>query len=239
MFRFKQFTVQDDRCAMKVGTDGVLLGAWAMTEDCSRVLDVGTGCGLIAIMMAQRFPQASITAIEIDASAATQAAENIAASPFSDRIKVVNADFTDYDVSTYDAIVSNPPFFEEELLPPDTSRAKARHTETGMNFEILVSRSHMLLAAGGSLQVIIPKVSQTRFHALCNSQGFRLVRATDVRTVAHKSPKRVLLHFVKDVESMADSFNASAVEVKRDEIVLMADGQRTEGYARLCSEFYL
>lgn len=268
MFRFKQFAINDDRCAMKVGTDGVLLGAWAdvahakrvldgahaervLDVPCAhRVLDVGAGCGLISLMLAQRFPQIRVTALELDPEAAKQAQENAANSPFAPQVEVVQGDFAEFatqvvqrdfirfvpqvegaETGTFDAIVSNPPFFEEDLLPPDGARANARHTAAGLNFENLVAGSARLLADGGTLSVIIPKDAQMRFHAICNRHGFTLVRATDVRTVLRKAPKRVMLRFVKGA--------AAEGKVVRDEIVLMHDGQRSAAYADLCRDFYL
>lgn len=245
MFRFKQFAVEDDRCAMKVGTDGVLLGAWAEIVPAeARVLDVGAGCGLISLMLAQRFPAARITALELDSAAAEQAQENVLASPFGSQIEVVRGDFCSHPFETpFDAVVSNPPFFEEDLLPPDAERASARHTAAGLTFEALVARSRELLCDGGSLQVIIPKTAQTRFHALCNQYGFTLVRATDVRTVLRKDPKRVLLHFVHGgAQKACTSFlpgSASSGWAQRDELILMEGGGRTADYAALCQEFYL
>lgn len=230
MFRFKQFTINDDRCAMKVGTDGVLLGAWAHIGDGARVLDVGAGSGLIALMLAQRFPTARITALELDAAAASQASENIAASPFADRVEVLQTDFLNHTAQPYDAIVSNPPFFEEDLLPPNADRANARHTAAGLTFDALVSHSIRLLSDGGTLQVIIPKTAQDRFHAICCRHDLSLVSATDIRTVERKAPKRVLLQFVR---------GASTASVVRDELTLMAGGQRTEAYSCLCRDFYL
>lgn len=228
MFRFKQFTVADDRCAMKVGTDGVLLGAWVKGE--GRMLDVGTGSGLVALMLAQRFPEANITALEIDADAAEQANENVLASPFARQVCVEKADFLCYTSTPFNVIVSNPPFFDEDLLPPDSARAHARHTAAGLNFEGLVAHSAALLRCGGFLQVIVPKTAERRFHALCCRHDLALVRATDVRTVQRKAPKRVLLHFIK----------GGAKELPlRDEIVLMVDGQRSTAYTALCRDFYL
>ena len=123
-FKFKQFTVRQDRCAMKVGTDGTLLGSWANGGE--SVLDVGTGTGLIALMMAQRFPCAKITAIDISNDAFLQAEENVLASPYSDRISVLNIAFQQLPHSIYDSIVCNPPFFENSLLCPDPERSMAR-----------------------------------------------------------------------------------------------------------------
>lgn len=231
MFQFKQFTINDDRCAMKVGTDGVLLGAWANVDHASRVLDVGAGCGLIALMLAQRFPQIRVTALELDAEAAEQARDNVEKSPFSSQIEVVQGDFSLYSSGPFDAIVSNPPFFEEDLLPPDAARANARHTSSALNFENLVAGSVRLLVDGGTLSVIIPKNAQNRFHSICNKHGLTLLRATDVRTVVRKAPKRVMLHFAKCPNA--------AVAVVRDEIILMEDGKRSAAYTHLCREFYL
>ena len=216
---------------MKVGTDGVLLGAWANVDHASRVLDVGAGCGLIALMLAQRFPQIRFTALELDAEAAEQARDNVEKSPFSSQIEVVQGDFSLYSSGPFDAIVSNPPFFEEDLLPPDAARANARHTSSALNFENLVAGSVRLLVDGGTLSVIIPKNAQNRFHSICNKHGLTLLRATDVRTVVRKAPKRVMLHFAK--------CSNAASAVVRDEIILMEDGKRSAAYTHLCREFYL
>lgn len=259
MFTFRQFVVHDDRCAMKVGTDGVLLGAWARLTAADkrpqttgskshaapienrhatiRVLDVGTGCGLVALLLAQRFPETHVVALEIDPQAAEQAAENVARSPFAQQIDVHCVDFLDdnhcaslRDAAPFDAIVSNPPFFEETLLAPDALRAQARHTATGLTFARLTARAARLLRPGGSLEVIIPKTAQDRFHAAAADAGYSLVRATDVQTVARKAPKRVLLHFVK---------GAAPAHVERDTLILLCDGQRSAQYTELCREFYL
>jgi len=131
-FTFKQFAVSDRRCGMKVGTDGVLIGAWArIPDDCEapKILDVGTGCGLIALMMAQRYDKAIITAVEIDSDAAKDAAENIARSRWANRINLINADYHEID-GCFDLIVSNPPFFVNGESAPDASRALARHADS-------------------------------------------------------------------------------------------------------------
>lgn len=126
MFAFKKFVIHQDRCAMKVGTDGVLLGAWA--NGGSRILDIGTGTGLIALMMAQRFAKATIDAVEIDAEAATQARENVAATAYADRISIAETAIQLYPTHhKYDAIVSNPPFFIDSLINPNAQRTTARH----------------------------------------------------------------------------------------------------------------
>lgn len=259
MFTFRQFVVHDDRCAMKVGTDGVLLGAWARLtatdeppqttgskshaapienrRSTKRVLDVGTGCGLVALLLAQRFPESRLVALEIEPEAAAQAAENVNNSPFAAQIAVRCGDFLNHqdeealhEGELFDAIVSNPPFFEETPLSPVAHRAQARHTATGLTFARLTARAARLLRPGGSLEVIIPKTAQDRFHAAAADAGCSLVRATDVQTVARKAPKRVLLHFVK---------GSAPERVERDTLILLCDGQRSAQYAELCRDFYL
>lgn len=233
MFQFKQFTIQDDRCAMKVGTDGVLLGAWA---DCgletARILDVGTGSGLIALMLAQRFAKSHVVALEIDEQATQQAQENVDASPFKDRVTVLQEDFASaaLEIDDMDMIVSNPPYYDEDVLPPNDSRAIARNTQSGLNFRNLITKSYELLRETGTLCVIIPKVAQTRFHTIANEAGFSLVHQLDIQTVERKDPKRVLLKFIK---------GRSDVSVFRETLVLMENGHRSPVYSALCQDFYL
>ena len=130
---FRQFTVNDDRCAMKVGNDGLLLGAWAANGNPQRILDIGTGSGLVALMMAQRFPQAAVTAVELEPAAAQQARENFSNSPFSDRLELIEADFVDWggdQSAPWDWIVCNPPFFRDKPKSPQPARNLARHDDS-------------------------------------------------------------------------------------------------------------
>ena len=131
-FQFKQFTINQDRCAMKVGTDGTLLGAWANApKGPCRILDIGTGTGLVALMMAQRYPESQVVGIDIDRDAIIQAQENVDASPFSERITIINEDATKIDdKEVFDAIVCNPPYFVDSLTCPESQRTLARHTVT-------------------------------------------------------------------------------------------------------------
>lgn len=156
MFRFKQFAVRQDRCPMKVGTDGVLLGAWAEVRPGDRrMLDVGTGTGLIALMLAQR-SAAWITAVDIDVECATQAAENFAASPWADRLDAVSVAVQRYDpVEKFDLIVSNPPYYVDSLLSPDEGRNTARHA-AGLPFGELAAAVVRLLSPGGRFALVLP-----------------------------------------------------------------------------------
>ncbi len=225
-FKFKQFTVHHDRCAMKVGTDGVLLGATAYGGKC--ILDIGTGTGLVALMMAQRFPLARVTAIDIDNMAVEQARENIAASPFHDRIDIINGDISDYKKECeFDCIVCNPPFFEDSLRCPDAGRATARHTET-LPFHVLIDSIANLLSEDGVATIIIPTDSMTRIESECAYANLFIKRKMFIRTVERKMPKRVLISFGK---------HSSETEVCTQ--CLMEHGERSAWYVDVCKDFYL
>ena len=155
-FTFKQFDIKHDKCAMKVGTDGVLLGAWA--EGGQRILDIGTGTGLIAIMMAQRYGEASVTGVDIDHDAAIQARDNASRTPFASRISIVESPVQNLSADThglFDAIVCNPPFFTDSLKNPDQQRAVARHADT-LPYRQLFETVAQLLAANGEFSAVIP-----------------------------------------------------------------------------------
>lgn len=192
-FRFREFTVRQSRCAMKVGTDGCLLGAWAVGG--ATVLDVGTGTGLIALMMAQRYADAVVDAIDIEPEACAQAVENVEASPFAQRIRVSQADVRHWQ-GAYSAIVCNPPFFSDSLVSPDRQRSMARHTLT-LSYRELAECSHSLLSDDGRLSVIVPYDSRSRFESEAIIAGFFKSREWTVRTTINKPPRRCLLEFVK------------------------------------------
>ena len=156
-FQFKQFTVWHDKCAMKVGTDGVLLGAWTSVESAHRILDIGTGTGLVALMLAQRsLPDANIVALEIDEAAVGQARENIIRSPWKERVEVVQADFRKYRSSDkFDVMVSNPAFLVDSLECPDRQRAAARLNDS-LTYEDLLEGVSGLLTENGFFTVVIP-----------------------------------------------------------------------------------
>ena len=181
---------------MKVGTDGVLLGAWATGGP--RILDVGTGTGIMALMMAQRCPQTRVTAIDIDEGAVRQALHNVAQSPFCDRIKVLQESVQEHagQSGLYDAIVSNPPFFIDSLQAPDRQRNMARHAET-LTYAQLMQAAWRLLADGGELSVVVPFDYRRRMEDEATFVGFFPSRVCAVRTAAHKPVKRFLLAFRK------------------------------------------
>lgn len=200
MFTFKQFAVCQDRCAMKVGTDGVLLGAWAKVEGCQRILDVGTGTGLIALMAAQR-SQAHITAIDLDGGAVEQAQENVATSPWKQRIRVMAMDMRKMELeeheAPFDALLCNPPFFENSLKCPDAARTMARHTDT-LSFDELACSAARLLAPHGELSVVIPYDRATDMTVSAACYGLFVSRKTVVYGVEGARPKRVLMAFTRE-----------------------------------------
>ncbi len=227
-FSFRRFTVFQQRCAMKVGTDGVLLGAWA--NGGRRVLDIGTGTGLVALMMAQRYEDACVTAIDIDNDAFQQAKENIQASPFADRITVIKGDICRWqEEMPYDAIVSNPPYFEQSLPSPDEQRTLARHTAT-LSYRDLMESSWRLLSDDGEFSVVIPADCKDRLEREAVLKGFFKVRECAIKTTPSKQPRRYLLAFRKH----------PACQLQAEEGVLeIAPKRRSEWYQQLTKDFYL
>ncbi len=231
MFRFKQFSIEQQRCAMKVGTDGVLLGAWCdLGNDVGRILDIGTGTGVIALMAAQRCPGARITAVDIDRDCVGQAQANIAASPWSERVKAVCADIRTFvSDEPFDHIVSNPPYFTSSLLPPDRARSVARHC-TQLSFEDIVAAAERLLSAAGRMSLILPREAADDFIGLCGGR-LLLRRRCDVRTTTHSAVKRSMLELVR---------SSQAVETICEELVIQSAPELfTDDYRRLTRDFYL
>lgn len=229
-FQFKQFTVRHDRCAMKVGTDGVLLGAWVPVQNARRILDVGAGSGLISLQLAQRVPEAFITAVEIDPDAAAQAQENIRQSPWSDRIEVVCCDFRAYHPEVrFDLIVSNPPYFIDALKCPDSQRSTARHT-SDLNYELLFGHSAHLLSEQGSVGIIIPSEVERLVIDTAWKYNLYPYRCLRVFTKPGKPCRRVLLVFSRQHHSCIEENLCIESEVH---------GQFTPEYIALTKEFYL
>ena len=230
-FQFKQFTIRQQHCAMKVGTDGTLLGAWAQASAGScRVLDIGTGTGLIALMMAQRYPEARAIAIDIDEKAVFQAQENVSASPFADRIKVIEADVQTFeDSEKFDSIVCNPPFFEDSLVCPDPQRTEARHT-VSLGYRQLMAAAFRLLKDNGRFSVIIPADCRSRLESEAHLRGFFISRLCSVQTTPKKSPKRYMIEFAKHPVNEIDITNG---------ILEQSPQVRSVWYRELTQEFYI
>ena len=239
MFKFKQFTIHQDRTAMKVGTDGVLLGAWTpITSTATKVLDIGTGTGLIALMLAQRllkcnaYSNFAIDAIDIDQLSIEQATENIKNSPFASRIKTHFKSLQEYSPSEkYDAIVCNPPYFVASLKCPDASRTQARHTDS-LSFDELLQHSSRLIKEDGSLSVILPINEGNTLINLASQYGFRLKEKVEVHPTPTSEPKRLLIHLIKINNQSIENIKSSlTIEISRH--------QYTPEYIALTREFYL
>ncbi len=252
-FCFKQFYVHDEQCAMKVGTDGVLLGAWAASTHGAwrmahgAILDIGTGSGLIALMLAQRFPNANILGIDIEAHAVQQANANFAASPWASRLHTAHTSLQDYCIERnlnfcvsecqnigtselrFNMITSNPPFFNNSLKAPDTARSTARHTDT-LSYEDLLYHSARLLADDGILSLILPIEAEQTIIQEAAHNGLYPTRLCRVRGNQRKPYKRLLIEFQK----------TSTATIEEETLTLEdAPNQRSEAYKTLTQDFYL
>jgi tRNA1Val (adenine37-N6)-methyltransferase len=195
-FRFKQFTIFHDRCAMKVGIDGVLLGAWTPLSKPKRILDVGTGSGLISLMLAQR-SMAMIDAIDIDQDAITQATVNVQNSPWSDRISLHHQSFQDFvkvNEHTFDVVVSNPPYFVNSLKNPSDRKTLARHTDSLSHLE-LIALSVPLLTPNGIIALILPVEEGYQCIAEAEKMGVYCKQVVEVYPKPNNQAKRLLIEF--------------------------------------------
>lgn len=236
-FKFKQFTISQDRCAMKIGTDGVLLGAWASIDHLpNAILDIGAGTGIISLQLAQRDSHAQIDALEIDAEAFEQCTENFEQSPWGDRLFCYHASLQEFaqelieeeEQHSYDLIISNPPFYTDDYKTPDDKRDLARFTDA-LPFEHLVICATHLLAERGRFNVILPKKEEVTFVKLAAAQGLFLLRKCDVRGTNTSEIKRVLLEF---------SF-LKTEPISEELIIEKARHDYTEKYIALVKDFYL
>lgn len=231
-FKFKKFIIHQDQCAMKVGTDGVLLGAWASLDNQPEsILDIGAGTGLIALQLAQRSLAETIDAIELDDDAYEQCVSNFEASPWEDRLFCYHAgfdEFVDEMEDKYDLIVSNPPFYTEDVATRDESRDKARQSSS-LPFDELVQGASELLTEKGLFAVIIPYKEEQGFVELANSVGLFPNRITRVKGNPDADFKRSLMEF---------SFDANKPHI---DTLIIEDGrhQYTKEYIELTQAFYL
>jgi len=228
-FRFKQFEIFQDKTAMKVGTDGVLLGAWSNLETGDNILDIGAGTGLISLMLAQRFPNSRVDAIEIDYDAFLQAKENFEHSTFSERLKIKNTSLQVYSSDKkYDLIVSNPPFFTVNNSVDFDARKQARQQET-LTFAELIEKSAKLLHKEGVASFIIPYDQMDVFCEKTAQNDLKLSRIVYVKGNSSSPIKRVLLEF---------SFQERIV--RKEELVIERERhQYTNEYISLTKDFYL
>jgi tRNA1Val (adenine37-N6)-methyltransferase len=194
-FRFKQFTVRQDRTAMKVGIDSVLLGAWTAVNGSEKnVLDIGAGSGLLALMMAQRISNAMVTACEIDETACEQARENISSSGWSERISVVNADIRTFtqNLKGFDLIICNPPYFEKSLKSHDSKRNVARHNDS-LPFNDLIDCVNRMLHDDGRFALIVPADKAAIITSLAAAKKLSPIRRLNIKPIESKPVNRVIL----------------------------------------------
>ena len=233
MFSFKQFSLEQDRTAMKIGTDGVLLGAWTPIEkNPYSILDIGTGTGIIALMLAQRSTAEQIDALEIDEDAYEQATDNFENSPWNDRLFCFHAgldEFVEDPEDEYDLIVSNPPFYSEDYKSSNEQRDLARFQDA-MPFEDLIEAADLLLSENGIFAVIIPYKEEESFIDLCTEVELFPVKVTRVKG-SHTTPiVRSLLAF-KRFELSTLTADELVIEINRHEY--------TDDYINLTKDFYL
>ena len=229
-FRFKSFSIKQEQSAMKVGTDGVLLGVWTMPSSYPhQILDIGTGTGLVAIMLAQRFTRSQIHAIDIEQASAEEAQFNAQSSPWSERLNIVHCALQDYNPSNkYDLIVSNPPYFRNTTQSQDQARANARNNDS-LNLEYLVEKSYELINENGELSFIVPSNEFETIQSIAEKFNFYINKLCWVRG-NHQSPiKRLLIALSKNKEILEEK--NLTIENSRHNY--------TEDYKNLCQDFYL
>jgi len=232
IFNFKQFSIQQDRCAMKIGTDSVLLGAWCPIENNPfSILDIGAGTGILSLMLAQRSNAEQIDAIEIDENAYEQCVENFEASPWSDRLFCFHAgldEFVEEPEDEYDIIISNPPFYSEDYKTDNEKRDLARFQEA-MPFEELVEAADLLLSENGIFAVILPFKEEEKFIALAKNLDLFPFKITRVKGTPTTEIKRSLLAFSRLKKQL--TFDELVIETSRH--------QYTSAYISMTKEFYL
>jgi tRNA1Val (adenine37-N6)-methyltransferase len=232
VFRFKEFSINDSDVAMKVGTDGVLLGAWSRTSNPKKILDVGCGTGLIALQLAQRFPSSNITAIDIDDRAYKATRTNFFNSPWSERLAVLKGDFLDNSLviaSDFDLIVSNPPYFQGTNTHKNT-RTLARNSKH-LPLNELIKSAYRILNEGGVFSLILPFDRFSEAQTIAVDTGFKIRRYCLVKGRAELPVKRVMLELQK---------TTSAIVAEREELVIEIERHLyTEEYRHLTAPFYL
>lgn len=231
-FAFKQFIIKQDQCAMKVGTDAVLLGAWVAPNGAKQILDIGTGTGIIALMLAQK-TKSTINAIDIDKNAYLQAKQNVLDSNFSNQISVLHYSFQEYTkgiLNKYDLIVTNPPYFEQSLKSSDEQRSHARHADV-LPFEELLDGVVKLLDERGKFCLILPTTEAVKFRALAEKKGLNLSKLLRVKSRVDKNiEKRHIMQF----EFKPTEFSEETIAIELED-----RHTYTQEYMELTQEYYL
>ncbi|NAS10509.1 tRNA1(Val) (adenine(37)-N6)-methyltransferase [Poritiphilus flavus] len=232
LFRFKQFSISQERSSMKVGTDGLLLGAWTgLDKHPETILDIGSGTGLIALMLAQRSEALQIDAIEPDPDSYEECVENFEASPWADRLFCYHAtleEFSEEVPETYDLIVSNPPFYTETSIPGGENQLKAKHS-ISLPFEDLLQASENLLSDNGSFAVILPFKETRHFTELAADIGLFPSRITSIRSRPDRDFIRSLMEFQRSSKDI------------QQQVLTVEDspGIYSQAYTDLTRDFYM
>lgn len=230
-FRFKQFSVEDEHASMKVGTDAVLLGAWAGNGRPEHILDIGAGSGVISLMLAQRFPGAMITGIDIHQDSVVQAEKNFNKSPWKKNLDVIASSLQDFcggQIRKYELILSNPPFFSDSFRPHTSSKKVAKHTDS-LSYEELVRGAAGLLHQEGSFALVLPYDKREKIAQLATDHGLFLARELSIIPIQGKDPNRYLSEWTL-VEQ----------EPVEDELCIrMTAKEYSREYKSLTEEFYL
>jgi tRNA1Val (adenine37-N6)-methyltransferase len=241
-FRFKQFTIQQDRCAMKVCTDACVLGAWAVVNSqvnagtlstSTRILDIGTGTGLLSLMVAQRYPRVWVDAVELDAAAAAQARENVAASPFAERVRVLSTSIQAFEPEVpYDCLITNPPFYQSDLRSPDAGINQAHHAQE-LGFTDLLNAVTRLLKKSGVWNVLLPVEESEQLRLLAGAQGWVPFRELLLTHQPGRRPFRKLSTYVYGEKE-------TVTNTEKELFIYETDGRTySSSFRGLLEDFYL
>ncbi len=246
LFTFKQFNLTDEGCGMKIGTDGLLLGAWAArfasVLNPLRILDIGTGCGLVALMIAQK-SSAFITAIDNDLGAYLAASENFEKSPWNKKLKIVYSSLQEYqneDKELINLAVCNPPYFENSLLSTDAERNKARHNEN-LTFDELFYHSRRLMAENGNLIIIYPSAEQEKIRKLAQTHSFIELERLNIFAAPDFPVKRIISNFCKNPSELKKKKDEKKKQKLKEQYLTIENGKRnsfTKEYILLTRDYH-
>jgi len=229
-FTFKQFRITDNRSAMKVGTDSVILASWVQTANTKTVLDIGCGSGLLSIMLAQRISDANILGVEIDANSAKDCHVNIENAPWNERLKVLHIDIRDYNPKEkFDLIISNPPFFANSLLPPEDARARARH-DSELRLDDLLNSVSRLLDREGVFAIVFPYLREEELLSEAKKHSLFPSRVLHTKNKPDAVLKRIFIEFRKQSDAQ---YEEEIMEIRNKQNVY------SDAYKELTKDFYL
>ena len=246
-FQFKKFIVHQAHTSMKVCTDACLFGAWAASDpqviNAHKILDIGAGTGLLSLLLAQANNNATITAVEIEEAAATEAASNFKLSPWTDQLNLMHDDiqnFGNHANTVYDIIITNPPFYEGDLKSPDENKNTAAHS-TALSWNLLIENVAKLLNDSGSFYVLVPTLRAYTMQKLCDTHGLQLVAEVLVHNTAKNLPIRAMQKFVKQQTGQIDTEKTNDIpQVKRTKIFIKdADNNYSPEFIALLKDYYL